>query len=658
MGSEDTDSDGTPARLSLAEGDVSFWRPGADNWAPAQVNTAMAPGDELYVGHNGHLELQMGGRAFVRAWGDTQLGFVDVNSDLLRFKVTTGHVSVDVRSFDAGRAVHLDAPGGAFTIARPGYYRIDVAAGRTSFSARRGGHATMTLPTGQTAAIGADEAIVIEAGPSPGVQRHAAPEVDVWDRWNEARTESLLNTVSARYVPQQIAGVADLDRHGDWRVVPTYDAVWFPRAVPVGWTPYSTGRWVLDPFYGWTWVDAAPWGWAPFHYGRWVFVGHRWGWAPGPIVVRPIYAPALVAFLGPPRLAGAPFVTWVALGWGEPIVPWWGRPGFIGRPVWRGWGGPRIVNNIVIDRRTIINADRITVYRNQSVRDAVVAVRRDDFTRRRVGDARVDRFDGRALAPSRAPVRIDAEKSGERSTSRPDSSRRDGVATSPAHRGDGAPSERARPPRPAAPAAAIRSDSPTATPVPPLPKPTTPRPVPANESPSAIDRGNAPERARPLDRPNAIDRPRRDEPTNPAERPRTMERPNMTNAPSAPARPAAPERANAPDRATTSDRANTVEPPAASDRRNMPDRPGASTRPNAVNRQSATDSSHGNARASAPHASQPGAVVHPIPPAQRVAPRPHPVFPGRQEASPDNAPGAGRRAVDRESERGRPGVAR
>src|SRR5688572_8859785 len=170
-GSEDVESDGTPARLSLAEGDVSFWRTGSDNWAPAQVNTAMAPGDELHVGHNGHLELQMSGRAFVRAWGDTQLGLVDASSDLLRFKVTAGHVSVDVRSFDAGRAVHLESSVSAFTIARPGYYRIDVAGGRTSFSVRRGGHATMTLPSGQTTAIGADEAIVVEAGTSPGVQR-------------------------------------------------------------------------------------------------------------------------------------------------------------------------------------------------------------------------------------------------------------------------------------------------------------------------------------------------------------------------------------------------------------------------------------------------------------------------------------------------------
>src|SRR2546427_7669644 len=50
---------------------------------------------------------------------------------------------------------------------------------------------------------------------------------------------------------------------------------------------------------------------------------------------RSAYAPALVGFFGAPGIratVGAPVVSWVALGWGEPVVPWWGRAGFIGRP--------------------------------------------------------------------------------------------------------------------------------------------------------------------------------------------------------------------------------------------------------------------------------------------------------------------------------------
>jgi hypothetical protein len=37
----------------------------------------------------------------------------------------------------------------------------------------------------------------------------------------------------------------------------------------------------------------------------------------------------------------------VALGWGEPLRPWWGRPGFAGVPTWRGWAGPRVAATAV-----------------------------------------------------------------------------------------------------------------------------------------------------------------------------------------------------------------------------------------------------------------------------------------------------------------------
>ena len=116
--------------------------------------------------------------------------------------------------------------------------------------------------------------------------------------------------------------------------------------------PYSTGRWVWDPYYGWTWVDDAPWGWAPYHYGRWVYLDGVWGWAPGPLY-RPVYSPALVAFFGPGGGVGP--LGWIALSWGEPIIPWWGPTWFVGRPCWVGWHGPHVVNNVVINNFNSFN---------------------------------------------------------------------------------------------------------------------------------------------------------------------------------------------------------------------------------------------------------------------------------------------------------------
>ncbi len=401
----------TPPRLSYTHGEVSFWRPGAQDWAPAEINTPLVSGDELSTGTQGDLELQVGSQAFVRAWGDTQLGLVSHEPSFLQLKATTGHVSLDLRSLPPGHTVELDTPHAAFTIQRPGYYRADVSEVATSFSARRAGQATLTS-AGAPVVIASGQGVVLEGAPTPTVRREVALELDVWDRWNDARTEHLLQAESARYVPPDVYGADELDRHGSWRVVQPYGPVWMPQAMPAGWAPYSTGRWISDPYYGWTWVDAAPWGWAPYHYGRWVFVDGVWAWAPGPVVHRAVYAPALVAFFGGHGVRvgiGAPFVSWVALGWGEPLVPWWGRPGFVGRPWWAGWGGPRVVNNVVVQRTTVVNVNNITVYRNVNVRNAVVTIRRDHFGARSVQEARIPRIDARQLEPVRGPLNAGPE---------------------------------------------------------------------------------------------------------------------------------------------------------------------------------------------------------------------------------------------------------
>ena len=382
----------TPPRLSYTAGSVSFWRPGGDEWAPAQVNTPLAEGDELYTARDGNVEVQVGARAFVRAWGDTQLGLVAHDAEFLQFRVAAGHAVVDLPALDPGQVVEIATPAAAFTVDRPGYYRVEVTAERTAFTARRSGRAAMTTPDGPAPAIEADEAVVVEAGI---VRRLAAPQRDVWDRWNDARTAALVAPVSAQHVPAEVYGVSELERHGTWRVDATYGPLWVPAGVAADWAPYSTGRWIWDPRFGWSWLDAAPWGWAPYHYGRWVYLGGVWAWAPGPIVARPAYAPALVAFFGTPGVGVTvvgPSIGWVALGWGEPVVPWWGRPHFVGRPWWGGWGGPRV--------------RRVAVYRNVTVVNAVVAVRSDHFGRRGVHEARIARPDVRRLQPVRGRLDV------------------------------------------------------------------------------------------------------------------------------------------------------------------------------------------------------------------------------------------------------------
>jgi hypothetical protein len=394
----------TPPRLSFIDGEVSFWREGANGWTPARTNIALAPGDELWTAEGANLELQIDARTYVRAGEETQLGLSGLEPDYVQLRVTNGHVSIDVRGRKVAQTVEIATPNAAFAIEHTGYYRVEVDGETTSLISRRGGRATVTTATGEMSRIAASEQVVVTGTDAPQVETYAAPDLDGWDRWNYARTDAQLDAVSARYVSSGVYGVDDLDHYGDWRVVPTYGAVWVPSGVAVGWVPYSTGRWMYDPYYGWTWVDEAVWGWAPYHYGRWVHVSGFWGWAPGPIAVRPYYAPALVGFFGGGGVSfslsfGPPHLGWVALGWGEPLIPWWGPVGCRGVPRWGGWRGPRIVNNVVVTNTTVINVREINIYQNAQVQSAIVAVDRKHFGRRPVAEARVAVGRAEKLAP-------------------------------------------------------------------------------------------------------------------------------------------------------------------------------------------------------------------------------------------------------------------
>ena len=377
IGAEEPPQEGrTPPRLSFIEGQASFWRAGANDWVPARVNTPLAAGDALYAGERANLEIQVGPRAFVRAAQKTQLGLVNLEPDFLQFELKGGTASLDLRSPPASHSVELDTPNAVFTIENPGYYRAEVNGNETHFITRRGGRATISIEGGPSQAISPSEEIVVRGTTS--LATYVAPELDAWDRWNYARTGYEIEALSARYVPPGVYGLGALDHYGTWRVVPTYGTVWVPAGLTPGWAPYSIGSWIWDPFYGWTWIDDAPWGWAPFHHGRWIFINRYWAWVPGPIVVRPVYAPALVAFFGVAQglalrlgIAG-PALGWVALGWGEPLRPWWGQPRFIGMPWWGGWGGPRVINNVIIERTTVVEVNKI-IYQNTRVSNAVIA---------------------------------------------------------------------------------------------------------------------------------------------------------------------------------------------------------------------------------------------------------------------------------------------
>src|SRR2546429_195575 len=92
-------------------------------------------------------------------------------------------------------------PRAASTVDAPGYSRAAVRPERTAFITRRSGRATMTVAGGSAVAIAPSEEVVLDGATTPRVQSFVAPPLDVWDSWNYARTDELIDSMSARYVP-------------------------------------------------------------------------------------------------------------------------------------------------------------------------------------------------------------------------------------------------------------------------------------------------------------------------------------------------------------------------------------------------------------------------------------------------------------------------
>jgi len=173
-----------------------------------------------------------------------------------------------------------------------------------------------------------------------------------------------------------VIGYEDLDDNGEWRTTSDYGPVWVPRAVATGWAPYRYGHWAWVEPWGWTWIDDAPWGFAPFHYGRWVYVGDGWAWVPGRVVARPVYAPALVVFVGGRNwslaIGAGPGVAWFPLAPEEPYYPAYHVSNTYVHNV--------NVTNVNVTNINVTNVNVTNInYRNRRERDAVTVVSRETF---------------------------------------------------------------------------------------------------------------------------------------------------------------------------------------------------------------------------------------------------------------------------------------
>jgi hypothetical protein len=391
---------GRVARMNFSQGSVSFQPGGEGDWVSAVPNRPLTTGDNLWTDRNSRAELHIGSTS-VRMGPETSLTLLQLDDRTSQFRLSEGSMILRVRHLDDDDLVEVDTPNTAFSVLKNGEYRIDVD--------RNGDETFITAWRGRGEVTGGGSSYVVVGGQrarffgkdSLNYDISEIPRSDDFDDWAFDRDGREDRADASNYVSQEMTGYEDLDDYGRWRYVADYGPVWIPAAIPVGWAPYRYGHWVWIRPWGWTWVDDEPWGFAPFHYGRWAYVENGWCWVPGPVVVRPVYAPALVVFVGDQwRFGSGPGVGWFPLAPGEVYVP--------------AYRASRVYVNQVNVTNTVVNVTKVTNvyntyitnktnitqinYLNRRAPNAVTAVSRETFVNARPVAKNIMRVSDRDIA--------------------------------------------------------------------------------------------------------------------------------------------------------------------------------------------------------------------------------------------------------------------
>ena len=516
------DPPGRVGRLAWIEGEALAFTDPETGWEGARVNTHLTSENSVWTEPRSRAEVRAGSIA-LRLEETSQLDIARLDDNELHAHLARGSLAVRVRFFEKGESIFITTPDARFQVRGNGRFRIDADAGRGESRLTVFAGSARLEASGGAVIVDTGRTVVVTGGDRPSYEFETAVTTGI-DEWALARDERFTEGQASRYVSPRMTGWEDLDSYGAWRDEPEYGTVWYPTRVEAGWQPYQVGRWAYVRPWGWTWVDDAPWGYAPFHYGRWVNVRGRWGWYPGRYDPRPVWAPALVGWVG-----GSGWSLTInsgpvgVVGW-YPLSPWdrydpWYRvnPTYVTH-----------VNRVVI-------VDRRPPHGGGHYRDHVTVATRDVFgSRRPVRDsmanvprevvARQPVVSGGAVLPANV-VR-----------SRPGAPS-PGVApvASPGRPPQGAPPANGRPGSPAAMPSAPNVIAPA---------PSSPSGRPANRPREEMPSSPVPTSPVPAPAPNVAPPV-----TNPPPRPAFTPRPQVpveTTRPALPASPAAPAAPSAP----------------------------------------------------------------------------------------------------------------
>jgi hypothetical protein len=282
-------------RISYVQGDVRFARDvkgdplaGAENitWENAELNLPIRQGFVIST-EKGRAEVEFENGSLALIGENTVLQFFDLSledgSKTTRLILRQGTASFSVNPSNGD---YFSVTGGDFSVEADGHSafrldnfddgsRINVTKGRVNVLRKKG---STILDKGQTFSMKADDPknFDIATNTSPG---------DDFDKWTANRISAENNGTAAaqQYVnsPNYSSGLSSLYTYGAFYPC-QFGNCWRPYGYGLGWSPFDSGSWALDPSIGMSFIGNQPWGWLPYHYGGWIFDPmYGWLWAPG-----------------------------------------------------------------------------------------------------------------------------------------------------------------------------------------------------------------------------------------------------------------------------------------------------------------------------------------------------------------------------------------
>lgn len=263
----------------------------------------------IYLGRLNYLRLDAGSIVILERI--PQLRKTDLN-----VRVERGSIYLDIENLDNEKGIEIQTPDCGIFILDKGIYRVNVSENAETEVLVMEGIAEVA---GQENSrnVRENQKIVMSGGNI--LERpyyFYASEKDGFDLWNEAQNNKLsyARYGTSRYLQNGYEDTEyEMSRSGRWSYMPEFHSyAWIPYNTHSNWMPYANGRWVWNPYYGYTWISYDNCGWFTHHYGRWHWsYSFGWHWLPGYH-----WSPAWVSWFGNDHYYGWCPLSW----WNRPVV--------------------------------------------------------------------------------------------------------------------------------------------------------------------------------------------------------------------------------------------------------------------------------------------------------------------------------------------------